>query len=101
MGLDLTIGSSDPTKKPARFDLGKPLADDGGLRVIEDGAVLCAVGTAFPRRPVDMEANLKVAFEIVFGEPRVVRGEPVLHLLHQMTGLTDSIVNLFDVDVLL
>jgi hypothetical protein len=84
---------------PFPLTLPKPLWPDGSLKVVEDGAIVAAVGTfkhPSGRPAPEMDAKLQVTFEIVFDEPRIVRGEPVVHLLHQLAGLTDNIVVLFD-----
>ena len=99
VGLLISGAGFNPPENAARFDMLKPQSAGDELRVIEDGAVVCAYGSFTPPGclPVsNVDMNLQAIFEIVFGEPRVVRGEPVLHLLHQLTGLTDGIVSLFE-----
>lgn len=98
MGFALGPDVHDPAAKAFLLNVPKPVAPDGGLRVIEDGAVLCAIDSfRHPSGgPTGLEGRLDVKFDLVFKDPEVVRGAPILRLLRQLADLTDGIVGRFE-----
>lgn len=62
------------------------------LNVIEDGAECMLLVGASSRK---MYMDVQIAFQVVFGNPGVGLGEPVVPLLHQLAGMVDGIVDQF------
>jgi len=60
-----------------------------------DGAKLCAMGPAMTPDGAKMYMNAEFAFDVAFGEPGLVEGEPILPTLHQLVQVTKGLVRTF------
>ena len=44
---------------------------------------------------VKVNEKMQFVFEVAFGEPQIVEGEPLLKTLHEFTNLVDGIITSF------
>ena len=65
----------------------------GRLRMMKEGDELIRISGAPDKFP--MENDIKVAFQIAFAKPKIVKGYPVVPFLHQASGLIDNFINQF------
>jgi len=86
-----------PTKKPAEGVT--IMAQPGRARgkrfaILQDGTEIGRVHV-HDREDSDVDMDFQPSFEIAFGEPQIVEGEPVVPFLHQLAHLVNGIVDKF------
>lgn len=62
------------------------------IKLVKKGAELFRWPNAIAEK---MDMKTKLAVVIAFGEPKIIKGQPVLELLHQLMHLVDGVVNQF------
>ena len=85
----LTLTVVDPAAPPPPSLSSSPVPK---FPILQDGAEAARVGW---QTDPQMKEYLNLTYEIAFGKPQIVEGEPVLPLLHQLAHLANSIVDQF------
>lgn len=44
----------------------------------------------------ELDVKMQFAFEIAFGEPQIIQGEPLIKTVHEFANLVDSIIPVFE-----
>ncbi len=91
-GIQWTKGPRTP--QSAVMFLGMPgkRTASGKYRILQDGTEIGGITGSFAP---DVNQEFQVSFEIAFGKPEIVEGQPVLPFLHQLADLVDGIVGKF------
>jgi hypothetical protein len=68
-------------------------APSRGFMITEDGAEVAEI-VGLP--DVNMNEEVNCTFDIAFGDPQIVKGEPILPFLIQLIQLVNGVINQFD-----
>jgi hypothetical protein len=81
---------SELTKMTEMINVLSPIQSSGKLEILKKGPVLFRTSWA-PQECYDVNVITQVAF----GEPRIIRGNPAVPFLQQLSHLVSSIVDGF------
>ncbi len=82
-GVDLGVGPESIPSRLVRFDNANP----GRIGTKEGDVVLMALGNH------ETDNNIKLIFEVAFGEPEVFKGRPIVKHLAALTDFFSNLIN--------